>query len=151
MSLNSEDQFQVFAFAPVIQESIVTDLLKTCRKYMHQISEDEFCIVQRNDPAWITRFPATCGKSHFFVINVQDPAVGNGNLMRISAKILDRVAESVESFLDIRTPVFFVKIITESRPFIGVFEFFAGRGKSQPVAFIKGIQFCQIFSFELIP
>ena len=60
-------------------------------------------------------------------------------------------AESVESFLDIRTPVFFVKIITESRPFIGVFEFFAGRGKSQPVAFIKGIQFCQIFSFELIP
>lgn len=90
-------------------------------------------------------------KSHFFVINVQDPAVGNGNLMRISAKILDRVAESVESFLDIRTPVFFVKIITESRPFIGVFEFFAGRGKSQPVAFIKGIQFCQIFSFELIP
>ena len=63
MSLNSEDQFQVFAFAPVIQESIVTDLLKTCRKYMHQISADEFCIVQRNDPAWITRFPAACGKS----------------------------------------------------------------------------------------
>ena len=80
MSLNSEDQFQVFAFAPVIQESIVTDLLKTCRKYMHQISADEFCIVQRNDPAWITRFPAACGKSHFFVINVQDPAVGMATL-----------------------------------------------------------------------
>lgn len=85
---------------------------------MHQISADEFCIVQRNDPAWITKFPATCGKSHFFVINIQDSAVGNGNLMCISAKILNRVAESVESFLDIRTPVFFVKIITEFRPFI---------------------------------
>lgn len=71
--------------------------------------------------------------------------------MRISAKILNRVAESVESFLDIRTPVFFVKIITEFRSFIGVFEFFAGRGKSQLVVFIKGIQFCKIFSFELIP
>ena len=53
--------------------------------------------------------------------------------MRISARILDRVAESVESFLDIRTPVFFVKIITESRPFIGVFEFFAGRGNNLSV------------------
>ena len=97
---------------------------------MHQISADEFGIIQCNDPAGITRLPAACGKSHFFVINIQDPAVGNGNLMRISAKILDRIAESVESFLDIRTPVFFVKIITEFRPLIGVFELFAGRGKS---------------------
>ena len=61
--LNSEDQFQVFAFAPVIQESIVTDLLKTSRKYMHQVSAYEFSIVQYNAPAWLTRFPATCGKS----------------------------------------------------------------------------------------
>ena len=44
---------------------------------MHQISADEFSIVQCNDPAWFTRFPAAYGKSHFFISDIHDPTVGN--------------------------------------------------------------------------
>ena len=149
--LNSEDQFQVFAFAPVIQESIVTDLLETSRKYMHQVSAYEFSIVQCNAPAWFTRFPATCGKSHFFVSDVYNPAVGNSNFMCVSAKILNSIAKSVESLFNIRTPVFVVKTVSEFRLFVGVTEFFTGRGKYHLLLFIKGIQFSEIFSLEFIP
>lgn len=118
---------------------------------MHQISADEFSIVQSNDPAWFTRFPAACGKSYFFVSDIHDPAVGNSNFMCVSAKIFDSIAKSVESLFNIRTPVFVVKTVSEFRPFVGVTEFFTGRGKYQFLLFIKGIQFSEIFSPEFIP
>lgn len=116
-----------------------------------QISADEFSIVQCNDPAWFTRFPAAWGKSHFFVSDIHDPTVGNSNFMCVSAKILNSIAKSVESLFNIRTPVFVVKIVSEFRPFVGVTEFFTGRGKYQLPLFIKGIQFSEIFSPEFIP
>lgn len=71
--------------------------------------------------------------------------------MCVSAKILNSIAKSVESLFNIRTPVFVVKIVSEFRPFVGVIEFFTGRGKYQLPLFIKGIQFSEIFSPEFIP
>lgn len=118
---------------------------------MHQIPADEFGMIQRDGSAQITRFPAAGRKSHFFVIDRQDTTIGKSNFMCISAKILDRIAEPMESLFDIRTPVFFKKVIAEFRPLVRVPKFFAGRGKEQFLIFIKGIQFRKVFSFELIP
>ena len=68
MSLNGEDQFQVFALAPVIQEAIVTDPLEPVWEYMHQKPADEFRMIQGDVPAWIPCFPAPGRKSYFFII-----------------------------------------------------------------------------------
>lgn len=118
---------------------------------MHQIPADKFGMIQSDDPVRVTRLPAAGRKGHFFVSDRQDTMIGNGNFMCISAKILDCVAKSVEGLFDIRTPVFFKKAAAEFRPLVRVPEFFTGRGKHQFLIFIKRIQFCKIFSFELIP
>ena len=60
MPLQGKDQFQVFTFVPVVQEAVIADLLKTGRKYMHQIPADEFRILQCDVPAWLPWFPAAC-------------------------------------------------------------------------------------------
>ena len=46
MSLQSKNEFQIFSLHPVVQETIITDLLKTGRKHMHQVSPNEFCMLQ---------------------------------------------------------------------------------------------------------
>lgn len=71
--------------------------------------------------------------------------------MGIPAKILDRVAKTVKSFFDIGTPFLTVQVVPEFRPFIGIPELFAGRGKHKLLLFIKGIQPGKIFSFKFIP
>ncbi len=52
--LKGKYQFQVFAFASVVQEPIIADFLESSRKHMHQTAADEFCIFQGDCPA---RFP----------------------------------------------------------------------------------------------
>ena len=117
---------------------------------MHKIPADEFCVIQGDAPAWITWSFAPCRKSHVLFLNRKDPAVGDRNLMCIPAKILDRIAKSIESFFDIRTPVFLIEMIAKFRPFPGIPEIFIGRGKQQVVFFIKGIQLSEIFSGSII-
>lgn len=104
-------------------------------------------ILLRGSPGFLPR----AEKVTFFVSNVYNPSVGNSNFMCVSAKILNGIAKSVESLFNIRTPVFVVKTVSEFRPFVGVTEFFTGRGKYQLLLFIKGIQFSKIFSLEFIP
>lgn len=53
MPLNGEDQFQVLGFVPVIQKTVVTDLLETGRKDMHQVPADKFRMAQSDVPARI--------------------------------------------------------------------------------------------------
>ena len=40
-ALKLADYFQVLRFHAVIQKTIVTDLLETCRQYVHQITADK--------------------------------------------------------------------------------------------------------------
>lgn len=58
MPLNGEDQFQVLGLIPVIQETVVTDLLETGRKDMHQVPADKFRMVQGDVPARLPGFSA---------------------------------------------------------------------------------------------
>jgi hypothetical protein len=62
MPLKGKYQLQVFAFPPVIQKPIVSDLLETGGEHMHQITADEFCIFQRDSPGWLTRLLPPGGK-----------------------------------------------------------------------------------------
>ena len=87
---------------------------------MHKVPADEFRIVQGDLPVWTAGLPGTGRKSYFPFVNIQDAAVGNGDLMCISSKIFDGIAKTVEGFFDIRTPVFSVKFVPECGPFIGV-------------------------------
>lgn len=46
MSLKGKDQLQVPAFVTVVQESVIPDLLETCRKHMRQEAADGLPVLQ---------------------------------------------------------------------------------------------------------
>lgn len=122
MPLKGKDQFQVFAFSPVIQEPIIPDLLKTRWEYMHQITADELDVFQNDHPARFTGLFPPGRKCDLLSIDRKDTAVGNGNLVGISSEIFHRIAKSMESFFYVRAPFLPIKEIAESRPFIGCGE-----------------------------
>ena len=43
-ALKLANHFQVLRSHTVIQKTIVTDLLETCRQYVHQITTDKLCM-----------------------------------------------------------------------------------------------------------
>ena len=139
MFLQCEDQFQVFTFSTVVQESIVADLLKNVRKDMHQIASHEFFMGQSDDPAGISCLFTPCGKADLILRNRKDAAVGNGDFMGVFSKIFNGISKPIESLFDIRTPVFCVKFIPKFRPGVRITEVFTGRRKMDPPFFIKGI------------
>ena len=77
--------------------------------------------------------------------------VGNGNLVGITTKVFDSIAKAVKGFLDVRTPVHFIKLVLPLLPVIGITQLFTGRGKSKRTALVKRGKMCQIFPFEFIP
>ena len=148
--LEGEDQLQVFAFAPVIQEPVIPDLLEPGWEHMHQVAAYKFRVFQSNCPARPARLLPPGREGDLLFINGQDTAVGNGNLMSIPAKVFNGIAEPVEGFFYVWTPVLLIKGIAERRPFIRIAEFFTGRGNVQSAVFIKRIQAGKIFPFELV-
>ena len=87
---------------------------------MHQITAYEFRVIQSDGASWIARPFPFGGKDGLPFVNRKYPAVGNGNLVRIPSKIFNGVAETVEGFLYVRTPVLAVKAVTEFRPVVRV-------------------------------
>lgn len=150
VSLKGKDQFQVAAFHAVVQKSVIPYLLKSRGQHMQQKTANELFVAEGDLPTGFSRLPASGRKDGFCFRYGQDPAVGDGNLMCISAKIFNGIAKSVERFLDIRAPVHLVQFIPELVPLIRIPELFTGRGKAQGTILIKGIQQCQIFSPEFI-
>ena len=151
MSLKGKYQLQVFAFSPVIQEPIVSDLLEAAGQHMHQITADELCVLQGDGPARLARLPSSGGKRDLLVIYRNEAAVSDSYFVGISPKIFHRISEAVEGFFDVRAPVFFIKAIAKPGPFVRIPQLFTGRGKYQLAAFIKGIQFSKIFPPEFVP
>ncbi len=131
MLLKCKYQFQVFAFAPVIQETVIPDPLETGRQNMHQIPPDELGIIQGNCPARSTGLFPSGRKSDLLFIDREDTAVGYGNLMCISAEIFNGITKPVKGLFDVRAPILFVKAITETGPFIRILQFFAGSREAQ--------------------
>lgn len=75
MSLQSEDQFQVPAFITVVQEPIITDLLESTRKYMHQVTADKFHMADSDPPPRFAGFAPPGRKSDLRICNGKNPAV----------------------------------------------------------------------------
>lgn len=151
MSLKGKYQLQVFAFSPIIQEPIVSDLLEAAGQHMHQITADELRVLQGDGSARLARLPPSGGKRDLLVIYRNEAAVPNGYFVGISPKIFHRISEAVEGFFNVRAPVFFIEAIAEPGPFVRILQLFTGRGKYQLAAFIKGIQFSKIFPPEFVP
>lgn len=148
--LNGKYQLQVFALPPIVQKSIITDFLKTMGKYMHQIATDEFRVIQSDAALRVARPFSPGRKDGLLSVNRKYPAVGDGNLVRISSKIRNGVAETIEGLLYVRTPVFLVKAVAEFCPVVRVTQLLAGRGKSDFFAFIKCIKPGKVFAFKLV-
>ena len=151
MPLKGKDQLQVFAFPTVIQKPIIADLLETGWEHMHQVTADEFDVIQSDYPA---RFPGlfpSGRKSDLLFIDRKDTAVGNSDLMGISSKILNRIAKTIEGLFEIRAPFLSIKEAAELRPFIGIPKMATGSGEGQAAVFVKRIEPCKKFSPEFIP
>lgn len=151
MPLKGKDQLQVFAFPTVIQKPIIPDLLETGWEHMHQVTADEFDVIQSDYPA---RFPGLFPpgrKSDLLFIDRKDTAVGNSDLMGISSKILNRIAKTIEGLFEIRAPFLSIKEAAELRPFIGIPKTVTGSGKGQAAVFVKRIEPGKKFSLEFIP
>ena len=50
MSLQMEDQLQVFRFHAVVQKAVIADLLKTLRQYMHEEAADKLLVIKSDLP-----------------------------------------------------------------------------------------------------
>ena len=68
-------QFQVSGFIPVIQKTIVSDLLETGWQHMHQVTPDEFHIRQSDRPVWSAGSSVSGRKRHLILIYGQKTAV----------------------------------------------------------------------------
>ena len=119
-ALDPEDYFQVPGFHPVIEKSIIADLLETGREHMHQEASDKLSMAESDLPFWIPGFPATCRERNLCFRNGKDPVVGDSNPVGIASQIFDGVTKPVEGFFDVRAPVFPVKIVFKSFPFRGI-------------------------------
>ena len=109
--MDPEDQIQVSGLHPVIEESIIADLLETGREHMHQEAAGKLSMAESDLPFWIPGFPATCREGDFCFRNGKDPVVGDRNPVGIASQIFDGVTKPVEGLFDIRAPVFPVKIV----------------------------------------
>lgn len=151
MPLECKDPFQIFALSTVIQEPIIPDLLEAAWEYMHQITSDEFDVFESDHPARLTGFFTSGRKSDLLSIDRKDAAVRDGDLVGISSEISDRIARSIESLFDVRTPVLPVKSVFESFPSIRILQCCAGRRKNELFLLVQEVQERYIFPFELIP
>ena len=121
---------------PVIQEAVVAYFLKTGRKHVHQVTADELCVIKGNAPFWGTSAEPPGRKSNGILCDGKDPAVGNSDLMCVTAKILDGITETVKGFLYVRTPVFFIKTVFPFFPAIRITKLIAGGRKNKGTALV---------------
>lgn len=118
---------------------------------MHQVTADKFCMAESDLALRGTRCFPSGRESNGILRKGKDPAVGNGDPMCVTAKILDGIAETVKGFLYVRTPVFFIKTVFPFLKAAGILQMAAGGRKGKGAALIQLREAGHIFSFEFIP
>ena len=131
MPLERKDQFQVSGLIAVIQEAVVTNLLEPGRQYMHQVTPDEFCMLQSNLTSGFTGLFPSGRKSDRILGNRKDPAVRNGNLVGITPKIFNGIAKAVKGLLYVGTPFLFIKPVFPLFPDGRILKLFTGGRKGK--------------------
>ena len=97
---------------PVVQEIVITYLLESAGEHMHQVTPDKFCPGKSSLTSGISRLYPPGRESNRVFSNVKDPAVGDGDPVGVAVQIFDGIAKPVKGFLNVRTPVFFVKAVS---------------------------------------
>lgn len=118
---------------------------------MHQVTADKFRLRQSDGPFGVARFLAPGNEGNIRICYRTEPAVGDGNLIRIPPQVLDGIAEAVEGFLYVGAPVNGIQTVSEFPPLIRIAEDFTGMGKRKLFFPVQGIQHGKIFSLEFIP
>ena len=98
---------------------------------MHQVTSDEFCMIQSDLAFGFTGLFPSGRKSDRTIGNRKDSAVGNGNLVSLTPKIFNGIAKAVKGLLDVGTPVHFIKTVFPFFPVIGITQLFTGRRKCE--------------------
>ena len=138
-------------YAPVIEESIIADLLETGGEHMQQETPDKLFVAESDLPFRITGFPAPCREDNLCFRDGKDPAVGDCDLVGIAPQIFDGVTKAVEGLLDVRAPVFSIKAVFELLPDAVLLQFPAGGRKNKFLLLMQSLQEGEIFSLKLIP
>lgn len=138
-------------FHAVIEKAIVSDFLETEGKNMHQVAADEFCMLQSDLTFWAAWDQTPCRESNRILCNRKYPAVGNGNPVCVASKILNGIAKSVKSLLDVWAPVFFIKSVFPLLKGPGILQMAAGGRENKRAVMIQPGKRSHIFPFELIP
>ena len=93
VSLDGKNQFQVLCLVPVVQETIVSDLLETGRQHVHQVAPDKLGVRKRDGPTWFARPLPPGGKSHPLFVNGQDAAVRYRDLVGVPSQVFHGVVK----------------------------------------------------------
>ena len=119
MSLYPKDNLQIRFLTSVIQKTIITDLLKSERQYMHHDPVDELCI-GNGDLFDTTVFIVFCRKSYIGFIHFKYTGIRDCNAVGISSEIFNGISKTIEGFLYIGAPLFPLEGITQFIPDITV-------------------------------
>ncbi len=122
VTLNAENNRKTPGFPPVVQKSIVADLLKTARKHMHHKTADEFD-TGNCDHCLFIGFIISGMERNFVLSNRDDSGIGNGNAVGISSEIFNGISISVEGFFDLSILVNGIERIFECIPVVMIAEF----------------------------
>ena len=122
VTLNAENDRKIPGFPPVVQKSIVADLLKTARKHMHHKTADEFS-TGNSDHCLFIGFIISGMERNFVLSNRDDPGIGNGNAVCTASKIFNGISVAIEGFFDLSIPVNGIERIFECIPVVMIAEF----------------------------
>ncbi len=87
---------------------------------MHQITADEFSMLQVVLTFGLTGLLSYGGKNNRIIRNRKDPAVGDGNPVGIAPEVFNGIAKAVKGLLDVGAPVCFIKSVFPFFPVISV-------------------------------
>lgn len=142
------DQLQVLCFFTVAEVTGKTDAAASFREYVLQECIDKIRAAQVHLLCLTIVCVIFVMEGYPTGINGINTAVADRTPENITGKILDRISETIECFLDMWDPCLIVKFIKERLPFIEVAELLAITGKDEFSAIVVLFQGSKKFSTE---
>lgn len=142
MPLDGEDDLKVLLFIAVIQESIITYLLKTGREHMHHQPADE--LLRGDTDRLYGRIVAVilgCESDSLFG-NTLNPGVGNGDTVCVASQVFQGIAKAVKGLPDIGAPLYVVELVQELPETERVTQLLTGMWENKH-PFLKSIVQCR--------
>lgn len=100
---------QAFHFAPIPEKSIVADFHEAVRQDMHEEPADELHRGNGHDFPSAPVFVVLPFEGDAAALDIQNPAVGDGDPVGISAEVIHNTGSVLEGRFAVDKPIFFVK------------------------------------------